>query len=470
MISPQAAVQNCSRLRCRARRHYDDTLSARTGFGVFLLISILLILPNMAIIIKAANTTVGAAAAAARTRVTSTTCQKGLDSPGGDINGMPVEMPTSDPAPCAKLCRETRFCAGWVLRPRSPPRPGAPPCLPPNTGTTNKPRDWPASQCFLKYKMADKLVNDSCSCTGTVPMACPVPISTTRPFAEHTNALTSVTNGTADRELLGEAEKNKGVEEMSLEADDATAAAATKVAAAAATSTTTISRIPFNPPCPDANDAPGVISGAERRGQPLGGGAPLSVSSWHHCALACSANADCVAWTVTLCTPFSRTYGPSSGREHAYTYTTTSATADAATAADKLKCTLHNLLLPAEPEPHSCTGTVQHTAPSTEAMAVVPSDDFTPWGYVQNPYHRLRHRSGHLRVHDRLNGLAFYPDGVSAPNNLHAQALIVPARTRPSVPTAGDEMLLTADDFTRASVPRWQFGQNGVTNWNILNE
>ena len=49
---------------------------------------------------------------------------------------------------------------------------------------------------------------------------------------------------------------------------------------------------------------------------------------------------------------------------------------------------------------------VNSSAYSTNTAAnPIPAGNYTPWGYIQNPYHRVRHRSGIWRMHDRLSGL-----------------------------------------------------------------
>ena len=127
-------------------------------------------------------------------------------------------------------------------------------------------------------------------------------------------------------------------------------------------------------------------------------------------------------------------------------------------------CSLKNLVgriedtaSPGSAAGFSCTGTKKYTAPGADfarASAVeggAAENNLTTWGYVQNPYHRVRHRSGVLRAHDRLNGVALYtgnggPDG---PDGAAPSATLFVAAAG-----AGGAPLITAEDFEGAGVAR----------------
>jgi hypothetical protein len=91
--------------------------------------------------------------------------------------------------------------------------------------------------------------------------------------------------------------------------------------------------------------------------------------------------------------------------------------------------------------------------------------NYTPYGYIQNPYHRVKHSSGHLRSDEQLNGLGyFYPWYDKKPN--YKATLSVTARTPlkrafgmgtaegTSEEDAINAVLVTTEDFRRNGIER----------------
>ena len=118
----------------------------------------------------------------------------------------------------------------------------------------------------------------------------------------------------------------------------------------------------------------------QRRGFTLPG-TPTATESAAECSALCGARSDCVAWSWTACGK------PGSSGQ----------------------CSLKNLLgsVEAGVEPTgavkglTCTAAKYFRSPGTNGGAAgddgstpIPTGNFTPWGYLQNPYHRVRHRSG----------------------------------------------------------------------------
>eukprot|EP01045_Picozoa_sp_COSAG04_P005168 COSAG04_NODE_235_length_19140_cov_47.925109_5_plen_573_part_00 len=191
--------------------------------------------------------------------------------------------------------------------------------------------------------------------------------------------------------------------------------------------------------CPVDKLTDSRVTCGRRRGftHPLNGVIPSP--SAVHCEGLCSAREDCLAWSWTGC-------------------------GGGATAT----CWLKNLVgriedavaEPATGKSFSCTGTKKYDAPARDLARNGRSDrlqqlssrnNFTTYGYLQNPYHRMRHKSGMWRAHDRLNGLTIYPGSSVSKDPLSPNAgatLVMLSRS----PTG--TVLLTADDFERAGVPR----------------
>lgn len=147
---------------------------------------------------------------------------------------------------------------------------------------------------------------------------------------------------------------------------------------------------------------------------------PRPAASPEICSSHCTAHPHCVAWSWTQCNV------ASSGA-----------------------CTLKNLVGEVEPDSdpahgHSCTATRAFSAARSPAIPL--RGNFTPWGYIAMPYHRDRHRSGILRMHDSLNGLGLYANG-NADSNPHASQYAATA-------FIGAGELITADDFEAAGVER----------------
>ncbi len=190
-------------------------------------------------------------------------------------------------------------------------------------------------------------------------------------------------------------------------------------------------------PCADVCEPSGLAASfnvqcGARRGftLPDANGTLANVSA-ARCSAACEAHADCVAWSWSSCAPGLM---PQRGM-----------------------CELKNLVGRVEAstsnasETFSCTATrawkpVLSAAPS----ASLPSN-FTPWTYLVNPYHRSRHRSGNLRTHDRLNGLALYPDA-NAPHDPAAAAHSATLAVAPML--ADGTPLFTADALAHHGVER----------------
>jgi hypothetical protein len=110
-----------------------------------------------------------------------------------------------------------------------------------------------------------------------------------------------------------------------------------------------------------------------------------------------------------------------------------------------------NFRLPAG-ETFSCTGARRWPAVAAgdDTLATL-GRNHTPWGYIQNPYHRRRHFSGIFRMHDRLNGAAVYAES-SPPHDPLAPA--ASAALFVGVPDGHSGLLLTAEDFDRSGTPR----------------
>jgi hypothetical protein len=183
----------------------------------------------------------------------------------------------------------------------------------------------------------------------------------------------------------------------------------------------------------------GVTCG-RRRGftHPLDG--IVASPSATHCEGLCTARDDCLAWSWTGC-------------------------GDGSPAT----CWLKNLVgriedgvtSPADGKSFSCTGTKKYDAPTRDlarygrndsrslAQLSAAANNFTTWGYLQNPYHRVRHHSGMWRAHDRLNGFTVYPGSSVSKDPLSPNAgatLLMLGRS----PSDG-KILLTADEFSRAA-------------------
>lgn len=181
-----------------------------------------------------------------------------------------------------------------------------------------------------------------------------------------------------------------------------------------------------------------------RRGFSLG--EPLPSPSAIDCEAACTKDDECVAWSWTSC----------GGQDKNGT------------------CSLKNLVGRVEDDVQSdgdatfsCTGTKKYTAPvhdlaRTSSAENGGQNNLTTWGYIQNPYHRVRHRSGVLRAHDRLNGVAHYTEngGPNDPNDAAPSATIFVAAeaeentVRNPADTHAPKWLITATDFDAAGVER----------------
>jgi hypothetical protein len=184
--------------------------------------------------------------------------------------------------------------------------------------------------------------------------------------------------------------------------------------------------------CPASNlsMSSNVVCG-RRRGFSLG--APLASPSASHCEAACEARDDCIAWSWTGC-------------------------AEGAPG----RCSLKNLVgrvedqvVPPGGRSFFCTATKKYPALAADPVPLRSSaspNNFTTWVYLQNPYHRVRHKSGMWRVHDQLNGMAIYP-GSAAPKD--------PIEPSPCATlfmavsdASGRNQLLTAEDYDRGGVER----------------
>eukprot|EP01043_Picozoa_sp_COSAG02_P045631 COSAG02_NODE_4195_length_5642_cov_16.342053_3_plen_688_part_00 len=197
--------------------------------------------------------------------------------------------------------------------------------------------------------------------------------------------------------------------------------------------------------CPTAHltNSHGVRCG-RRRGFSLGG--PLPSPSANDCESACTRRDDCVAWSWTSC----------GGHNNNGT------------------CSLKNLVGRVEDGVESdgevsfsCTGTKKYVAPANDLARTSSAEggaqnNLTTWGYIQNPYHRVRHHSGVLRAHDRLNGVALYTQngGPNDPNDAAPSATIfVAAQAEETATSEPANMLLpkwliTATDFDAGGVER----------------
>ena len=167
----------------------------------------------------------------------------------------------------------------------------------------------------------------------------------------------------------------------------------------------------------------GVTCG-RRRGftHPLDGVVPSPSSV--HCEALCAARDDCVAWSWSDCgsdgTPASCSLKNLVGR-------------------------IEDKVTAAGGKSFSCTATKKFDAPTRDLArhgrshgAAKVSDsrtnNFTTWGYLQNPYHRVRHHSGMWRAHDRLNGFTIYAESSVSKDPLAPNAgatLFVPGRSLP---------------------------------------
>ena len=68
-------------------------------------------------------------------------------------------------------------------------------------------------------------------------------------------------------------------------------------------------------------------------------------------------------------------------------------------------CWLKNLVGPRAPSNGFCSGLRIGSGSEVEHF---PIGNFTPFSYLQQPHHRVRHTSGHLRSDDSLNGLGYH--------------------------------------------------------------
>jgi hypothetical protein len=290
-------------------------------------------------------------------------CDPTKNNPASDLNGGPTMMATADPALCRKMCEDHELCGAFVFHPR------ANGCLPVNVNTnhskTNLPPDWPAAQCFLKAPAAanTKLVTDPKGCScAGVP-----------------------------RQVCGES-KPHSCDEL----------------------------------CPSSIPHSNAVKCMRRRGFSLPVADSSTTPTAAACAIACSKQDACAAWSWTSCS------------------------------AGTGQCSLKNLVGVPESDhsgldagsTFSCTATKRFEEANE---TVIAAGNFTPFGFLQNPYHRVRHHSGMIRVHDRLNGLSMY-SGSSAPHDPLAAA--ASATLFVAVPTSKGAVLITASDFDGAGVER----------------
>ena len=103
------------------------------------------------------------------------------------------------------------------------------------------------------------------------------------------------------------------------------------------------------------------------------------------------------------------------------------------------KCWLKNLVSPQVAHAGFCSATRTANSSVPERF---PMGNFTPYAYLQNPYHRVKHNSGQLRSDDSLNGLGF--SGLS----------VFSIAARPQGLDRSGPVLTTGDEFIAAGVPR----------------
>ena len=126
------------------------------------------------------------------------------------------------------------------------------------------------------------------------------------------------------------------------------------------------------------------------------------------------------------------------------------------------RCWLKNLLgeserddaLPGSPslrrdETFSCSGVKAYAAPSAENFP--PPDNFTSFGYLQHPYHRVRHHSGIVRAHDRFNGVAL----IASSSPSHDPTATVPSATLMVASAGAKGVLLTVMATTHSRTRRY---------------
>lgn len=111
------------------------------------------------------------------------------------------------------------------------------------------------------------------------------------------------------------------------------------------------------------------------------------------------------------------------------------------------KCWLKNLVGPRVQQSGFCSDTRLGNASAPELF---PVGNYTPFGYLQNPYHRVRHASGHLRSDDTLNGLGWFYPWYNKKGSNYMAVLAVSARPN-GLPGS---VLITEADFRKAGIER----------------
>eukprot|EP00937_MAST-01D_sp_MAST-1D-sp2_P007412 g7412.t1 len=198
-------------------------------------------------------------------------------------------------------------------------------------------------------------------------------------------------------------------------------------------------------PRPCAGACPSGAQCLRRRGFTLPLNGTLQTPSAEACAAACEGRADCLAWSWTSCDAAGRG-GSCSLKNLVGTAEPDVGDAIDGSVADTFSCTATKRFAAAPPMPTSYSGDAAQR-------------NSTPWAYLQNPYHRVRHRSGNLRAHDRYNGVAMYVTG-NAPHDPIASAESATLFVAAKAASAGGEgkgeaeVLLTARDFDAAGVAR----------------
>ena len=107
----------------------------------------------------------------------------------------------------------------------------------------------------------------------------------------------------------------------------------------------------------------------------------------------------------------------------------------------KGKCWLKNLVSTRLANPDFCSSTRKASAGTKEYF---PVGNFTPFTFIQNPWHRVFHHSGQIRSDDFINGLGWRQ------MNVYNTSLAVTARPH----GLGSPALLLNDDFVSAGIDR----------------
>ena len=109
-------------------------------------------------------------------------------------------------------------------------------------------------------------------------------------------------------------------------------------------------------------------------------------------------------------------------------------------------------------ETFSCSGVKAYARPSAENFP--HSENFTSYGYLQHPYHRVRHHSGIVRAHDRFNGVAL----IASSSPSHDPTATVPSAALMVASAGAKDVLLTVMAtthmrITQTCICRYEIGQ-----------